>query len=308
MPAHHLVDLDLSGNAFEEAGGNYFFKHGIKHLHHLQYLRMRSCALKSSVVSMAQECVVPSGTAAKGSTPPACKNLLLLDLRYNSLGPDVFMALAVGFRRDGIFPALEDLDLSFNNATMAGGRALGKAFKVMGKRKVGPSLKRLHLANNKLTTQGCTPVVEALISFSVKSLTDLNISNNRHSDECDAVCRMLQEGALLNLTSLNMNGCHMGDSGLVRFGNCWKDSEMRLATLSLNNIGAAARGINAFSTVVQRNDQAQFMEMKLLQLFQPLESPKTVKAPFSKEYQARVLLITSEREILALNGQPGEHL
>jgi Ran GTPase-activating protein (RanGAP) involved in mRNA processing and transport len=232
----------------------------------------------------------------------------VLDLRFNELGPDVFNAIAVGFRRDGIWPSLEDLDLSYNNATMAGGRALGKAFSVCGKKQIGPSLRRLHLGNNKLSTQGVIPIIESLLTFSVKSLTDLNISNNRYNDEGDAVCRVLKEGAFMNVVHLDMSGCALGDSGLVRFGNSWKDSEMRLVTLGLNNIGCAARGINAFSTVVQREDEAQFGDLRLLQIFQPLESPKTIKQPFTKQFLQRVQLVAAAREVVALNGEPGEFM
>ena len=50
----------------------------------------------------------------------------------------------------------------------------------------------------------------------------------------------------------------------------------------------------------------QFADVKLLQLYQPLLSAAHVKRAFTKEYQKRVQLITSDREVLALNGNPAD--
>ena len=144
--------------------------------------------------------------------------------------------------------------------------------------------------------------------FSIKSITYLNMSNNGTRDGGETVVNLIEKGAFQNLAHLDLSGSLLRDAGLIKLGNAWKGSELRLRCLSLNNISTDVRGIKSFSQIIQQSECPQFWNLALLQMHQPLVSPNKTRLSFTKEFRKRVQLICSEAELEALNGHVGDFL
>jgi Ran GTPase-activating protein (RanGAP) involved in mRNA processing and transport len=198
------------------------------------------------------------------------------------------------------------MDLSMNHCKEDGGKALGRAFAVLGK--LGekgnpvPNLRKFNIANNRLTTMGATPIIKAFSSFSQDSLTDLNISSNLINDEGKAVCEAIRNGAFASLRYLDMSSCLMGDRGIRMFLTGWLEGDMKLEHLNVNNISVTNMGIKCLGEALQKPECPPVMEMLVLQAYQPLLLPLVVKAAFTKQFKKRVVLISTERDVASFNG------
>ena len=231
----HVLELDLSRNAFGDAG-----------LH----------ALIDEMSDMAP----PAAAQSVGRplpTTPLLGQLHLLGLNGCDIGDGSIARFAAAVREQGLFPELRHLSFVDNRLGDAALADLSAAFA----RGAFAKLVHLNLGSNDIADGGCEHFARAIEQGSLPDLLHLSLARNQVGDAgLAAIARSTSSaGCKLGLEYLGLGDNLIGDAGLIALAHAIRSGKglSRLGGLWLgDNEKIADAGVSALASALERSSMA----------------------------------------------------
>ena len=192
----------------------------------------------------------PFAALAEALSSPACRRLLVLDMKWVGLGPEGCRVLAGALRANN---SLTRLNLERNGLGWSGGRALGAALAV------NTSLTSVDLSLNDIGPEGGTAVATALTSNTC--LTELMMVRcGVGPDGAKALGAALEQNS--SLTTLDVTQNDLGVKGGIALGRALEvNNALTRLNLSNNRIGFGLERAGGFARSLVVNTSLTWLDM-----------------------------------------------